>query len=148
MYVCNWWTSPKTNAGENKMTFWSSAGIRNRGPRSGGWLPGPGQHVASRSLSLQLPPWDVSQHLRFVLPSDCKAVSCSDCHKIWWCKAESRGAATQLWDQSGPRGISVLCSSPATEGFPVASTLIKLDGSYSHIISCVLGGYVLWRRKK
>lgn len=59
------------------MTFWSSAGIRNRGPRSGGWLPGPGQHVASRSLSLQLPPWDVSQHLRFVLPSDCKAVSCS-----------------------------------------------------------------------
>jgi len=76
-----------------------------------------------RSLSPQITLRNTSQHLSFELQTTGEPVSCSDCPKIWWCKAESQQAATQLRGESGSWGISVFCSSPATEGFPAASTL-------------------------
>lgn len=123
----------------------SGAGWRSRGTRSGG-----GSRTASiRSLSPQISPSNVSQHLSFELRSGCKPVSCSDCPKRWWWKAESQWGATQFRDESGPQGISVCCSSPATEGFLVASTLIGLDASYSHVKSPVPWlGVSFWEGKR
>ena len=114
--------------GRRKRCF--GAGWRSRGTRSGG------------GFRLQDSMFQVSQSPNIAeecqpTPQIWSPKRLQACPKIRWCEAESQRAATLLWDESGPRGISVFCSSPATEGFPVASTLIGLDGSYSHVKSPV-----------
>lgn len=114
--------------GRRKRHF--GAGWRSRRTVSGGgsWLHDSKYQVSqSPDITKECQPTPESWTLKRL-----QTVSFSSCLKIRWCKAQRQRVATQLCDESGPQGTSAFCSSPATEGFPIASTSIRLDGSYPH----------------
>lgn len=133
MYVCNWWTSSKTSAGEKKKAFWSR--MKKQKDGEWWWLLSPGQWVSGLSVpkyhqGSSANTWvlnleEIAKSLLFQLSQNMMVQS----------REPASGLATQLCDESGPKGISAFCSSPATEGFPVASILIGLGGSYPHVKS-------------